>query len=238
MKRFAPTPPVAIAVASFLTYAVLLYLTLRRRLLHLGATADEASRPLPGDVVVPDAVQSTRAMTIHARASAIWPWLVQIGQDKGGFYSYDVLERLAGAQIRNADRIHPEWQELKAGDLVRTYRYVPRWEPLGWFVVEIVPEQALVVRNKTSTWSWALVLEPVDGTTTRLILRTRALRRSGPLAKIDLFTGEPAHLIMEVGVLRGVRQRAERSARALPAVCGMQGRTPPARSTACLAPQR
>jgi hypothetical protein len=197
--------------AVFVGFAAV-YMVLRHRLLHLGSTGDEASRALPGDDVVPDAIQSTRAITIHAPANAIWPWLVQMGQDKGGFYSYDVLERLSGARIRNADLIHPEWQDLKVGDLVRTYRHVARLEPLGWFVVELQPERALVVRNRTTTWSWALVLEPIDATTTRLIARTRALRRMGPLAKVDLLTGEPAHLVMEIGVLRGVKHRSERTA--------------------------
>lgn len=210
MTRFA-RPVAVVAGVVFCLHAVI-YLLLRRRLLHAGASPHEARAALPGDGIVPDAVQSTRAITIHAAPHEIWPWLVQMGQDKGGFYSYDVLERLFGARIHNADRIHPEWQDLEVGDLVRTYRVVPRAEPLGWFVVELQPERALVVRNRTTTWSWAMVLVPVDARTTRLLVRTRALRRAGPLAKVDLLTGEPAHLVMETGVLRGVRRRAERSA--------------------------
>jgi hypothetical protein len=193
------------------TYLALLA-AIRSRHMQLGATGDEASRPLPGDPIVADAQVSTRGITIHAPAAAIWPWLVQMGQDRAGFYSYDVLERLAGAGIHNADHIVPEWQDLKEGDLVRTYRYVKRAEPLGWFVESIERDHALVVRSKTSAWSWALVLEPLDGQATRLLARTRARRRHGIGGAFDFTAGEPAHLIMEFGVLRGVKHRAEANA--------------------------
>jgi hypothetical protein len=81
----------------------------------LHATRAERDAALAGDELIPDGLQSTRAITIQAPPDAIWPWLVQMGQDRGGFYSHDWLERLFGAEIHNADRIRPEWQTLAVG---------------------------------------------------------------------------------------------------------------------------
>ena len=177
-----------------------------------GATDEELTRPLPGDAIVPDGIQSTRAITIHAPARAIWPWIAQMGQDRAGFYSIDWLERLAGADIHNANQIVPAWQHLAVGDLMRTYRYVERFEPLGWIVVAVEPERALVLRSVDSRWSWALVLDPVDAGSTRLIARTRDGMMQGPQAPLKYLVAEPAHCIMEIGVLRGIKARAERMA--------------------------
>jgi hypothetical protein len=185
--------------------------TLQVRPWHLrwGTTEEERRRPLPGDAIVPDGIQSTRAITIHAPARLVWPWLVQMGQDRAGFYSFDWLERLAGADIHNADAINPAWQHLAVGDLVRTYRYVERYEPLGWIVVTVKPERALVVRSVDSRWSWALVLESFTPDTTRLIARTRDGMMPGLQAPLKFLIAEPAHCIMEIGFLRGVKARAE-----------------------------
>ena len=84
-----------------------------------GATAEEAAKALPGDELVPEpGMQTTRAVTIDAPVEEVWPRLAQIGQDRGGFYSYEWLENLAGCRLRNADRIHPEWQERSVGETV------------------------------------------------------------------------------------------------------------------------
>jgi hypothetical protein len=104
-----------------------------------GSTPIERAAALPGDELVPDPNQQTHAVTISAAAAAVWPWLVQIGQGRAGFYSHDRLERMVGARITNAEKIHPEWQRVGVGDLVRTYRPLPRFEPLGWFVAAIDP---------------------------------------------------------------------------------------------------
>jgi len=174
-----------------------------------GASDVEAQRPMPGDEIVPNAVISTRATLIEAPPAVVWPWLVQMGQDRAGFYSYDWLERLAGAGIRNSDRIVPEWQHLAPGDLMRTYRYVARFEPLGWTVVTIDEGRALVVRNEKSTWSWAVVLDPAEAGATRLIARTRASRKRFVGSLSERLLAEPMHFVMEVGVLRGIKHRAE-----------------------------
>ena len=200
----------ALAVASV---PAIYTLAVRPWHMHWGATDEECTRPLPGDAVVSDGVQSTRAITIHAPVRVIWPWLIQMGQDRAGFYSFDWLERLAGADIHNADQIVPAWQHLAVGGLMRTYRYVERYEPLGWIVVTVEPERALAVRSVDSRWSWALVLAPLTEHTTRLIVRTRDGMMPGLQAPLKFLVAEPAHCIMEIGVLRGVKARAERLAK-------------------------
>jgi hypothetical protein len=184
-----------------------------------GSTADERSRPLPGDELVPDAEQQTHAITIDAPAAAVWPWLLQMGQGRGGFYSHDRLERLIGADIRNANEIHPEWQDLAVGDLMRTYRPVPRFEPLGWIVAALEPERVLVVREPERggviNSSWAFVLED-DASRTRLLSRWRFRRRGVTHAAFKWLVFDPAHFVMETRFLRGLKRRVERSGRPVP----------------------
>jgi len=199
----------------FLLYASIVVLV-RPLYLRWGTTPDERVASLPGDDLAPNArYRVDHAITIHAPVSAVWPWIVQLGQDRGGFYSYDWLERLVGDDIHNADRIHPEWQDRQPGDFVRATQpdYLGgRLGALGWSVVEVVPERALVLKD----WG-AFVVEPVDSTTSRLIVRTRGSGEpsatsllAGP---ITVFVFEPAHFIMQRAMLRGVRDRAEHASR-------------------------
>ena len=177
-----------------------------------GTTAAERSLSLPGDEREPNArYRIDHGITIHAPASAVWPWLVQLGQGRGGFYSYDWLERAFGAAIRNADRIHPEWQTIAKGDLVRATQpsYLGgKFGDLGWKVTDVVPGRALILEN----WG-AFVVEPLDSTTSRLIVRTRGAGNPSFLGLVfgplNVFVFEPAHFIMQRGMLRGIRDRAE-----------------------------
>lgn len=198
-----------------LTIAGMLYaIVLRPRHLRWGATDAEVTRSLPGDEIVPNAIQSTRAITIAAPPEDIWPWLIQMGQDRAGFYSYSWLENLFGADMHNADRIHPEWQERTVGDFVRTTSatsYNGRFaETGGWVVAIAEPDRALAYRSLDHSWSWALVLESEGNGTTRLLGRTRQAPPKGMLGPLYFLFGEPAHAVMEIGVLRGVKQRVER----------------------------
>jgi hypothetical protein len=101
--------------------AVAVYaLLVRSRCLRWGATGQESGGPLPGDDLIADpGLTATRAITVCAPASGVWPWIAQLGQGRGGFYSYDFLENLAGCDVHSADRIVPEWQDVMAGDQVR-----------------------------------------------------------------------------------------------------------------------
>jgi hypothetical protein len=131
-----------------------------------------------------------------------------MGQDRAGFYSHDRLERLAGAGIHNADRIHPEWQALRVGDLMRTYCPVQRFEPLGSWVIALEPERLLVLRSNAGDWSWTLHLEALEDGRTRLLSRERA-RADGLKRLFRLLCFEPVHFVMETGALHGIRDRAE-----------------------------
>jgi hypothetical protein len=178
-----------------------------------GSSDAERARPLPGDEIVAHADQHTHAITIDAPPEALWPWLVQIGQGRAGFYTHDRLERLVGADIRNADEIHPEWQQLEIGDLVRTYRPMPRFEPLGWFVAVVEPARLLVVHEPARVGvvnsSWTFVLDR-DGERTRLVSRWRFRRRGAAHSVFKRLVFDPAHFIMEAGALRGLKTRCER----------------------------
>ncbi len=176
--------------------------------MHWGATNEESKAPMPGDDIVPDGTVSTRAIDIDVPPAQVWPWLVQMGQDRAGFYTYDWLERLAGAGIHNADEIVSDWQHLEPGDLMRTYRFINRFEPLGWIVVTVEADRSLVVRNVKNTWSWSLLLKPREGGT-HLLARTRSASKGTLGTVIEVLTGEPMHFVMEAGVLRGVKHRAE-----------------------------
>src|SRR6266700_897889 len=119
---------------------ILLYaLVARPWQLRWGATAEEASTPLRGDDLVPDASYvTTRAITVRAPAGAIWPWLVQLGQGRAGFYTYDQLEQIVGAAIRSAERIVPELRQPALGDV--------RLSPVGGPTVAVLdPGRALVL---------------------------------------------------------------------------------------------
>lgn len=152
------------------------------------------------------------AITIDAPVDSVWPWLVQLGQDKAGFYSYDWLERAFGADIHNADRVVASWQRLQPGDLIRVVQpsYLGGWlgKDVGWRVTEIEPGRAIVLNG----WG-AFVIDPVGAGTTRMHIRTRG---SGiptiagiALTPLSLLVFEPAHFIMERGMLFGIKRRAE-----------------------------
>ena len=112
--------------AGVVALAVIAIILLTPRLDRWGATAAEVAANYPGDELVPaPASFVNRAITIQARPEQIYPWLVQLGADKGGLYSYTALERLVGCPLVNADRIHPEWQGLKVGDAVKMNRTKP-----------------------------------------------------------------------------------------------------------------
>jgi hypothetical protein len=187
---------------------------LRERQLRWGASRTEQDSPLPGDELIPIAdMIATRAITIHAEKEQIWPWIAQLGQARGGFYSYDWLENLAGCQISSADRIVPEWQDVSVGDDFRLHPEltldVARLEPPEALVVAgIAPPQADEdAAAPPYDFTWAFVLSEAGPGSTRLVVRERYAFRSGwaPLVV------EPVSLIsfvMTQRMLRGIRDRA------------------------------
>ncbi|AEH39383.1 hypothetical protein [Halopiger xanaduensis] len=212
-----------IATAAFLA-ASAYHVTIRPWHRRWGTTEGEARGPLPGDDLLPTATdQVTHAIEIDAPAESVWPWLVQIGQGRGGFYSYDWLEQAVGADIHNVDRIVPEYQNLEEGDIVRLAPedYAVSSPESASEVARLEPERTLVLRppGDSPAWTWAFVLNPVDEETTRLLARTRSdpsrssilPRAKRPVlgAAIDYLFWEPAHFLMERQMLRGIKDRAE-----------------------------
>jgi hypothetical protein len=183
---------------------------------------------MPGDELVPEAnYRTTRAITIEAPAAAVWPWLVQIGQGRGGFYSYDLLENMMGLDIHSADRIVPRWQDLHVGD---TIPLEP--EGGGYTVAEIVPNRRLVLytdgtggseldevfRRANAASTWTFLLQELDGSRTRLVVRWRA-RWDLLSSLLSLLIGlmlDPIEFLMENKMMRGIKERAEAAASAGP----------------------
>jgi hypothetical protein len=192
--------------------------------LRWGTRVGEAQLPLPGDELVPHPMyESTRAVTIHAPASRVWQWLVQIGVGRGGFYTYDALENMAGLGIHSADQIQPEWQTLQAGDSIHISPITPlkveKLEPnhtlvlhttMSPFTAEIV-DAANPATAAFMDWTWAFVLDESAAQTTRLVVRVRANYKPEVLRVAALVLVEPAHFLMERGMLHGLKRRAESS---------------------------
>lgn len=194
----------AVALAGAMVAAPIL----RARCLRWGATDDETTMALPGDefIAYPD-LTATRAITIGTGTDEVWPWIAQLGQGRGGFYSYDALENLVGCNIHSADRIVAEWQHITVDDVVYLYPGV------GLTVVAVQPERALVLRGAVPggspyDFTWSFVLLAATATTTRLVVRERygyKRRRAALLV-------EPVELVsfvMTQRMLRGIRDRAE-----------------------------
>jgi hypothetical protein len=195
---------VAVAAAAF-----------RRTQLRWGARAVEVDQFLTGDEVVPEAnLTATRAIAIDAGVDDVWPWIVQLGQGRGGFYSYDGLENLVGCDIHSALQINPEWQHLDVGDAVRL-------APEFALTVAIAkPPRTLVLRGGVLPggatapydFTWTFDLTPLTEATSRLVVRERYAYRTW-------WTGlmvEPLTVVsflMSRRMLRGIRERAEQTAR-------------------------
>ena len=194
----------AATVGSLVPWAYLL--VIRPWHLRWGATSEEARMPMPGDeLVTRPVVESIRAVTIRAPISEVWPWLVQMGAGRGGLYSYDWLENLAGLGIHSVDRIVPELQDLKEGD---TLPLDARGE--GPTVAVFEPERALVLDVGPSVASWGFILQRLDERTTRLYARFRLDADPRPLwGLLYALVIDIPHFVMERRMLLGIKQRAE-----------------------------
>ncbi|WP_210725801.1 SRPBCC family protein [Arthrobacter silvisoli] len=183
----------------------------RRLQLCWGSTPEELDGRLPGDDFITHAgLQATRSITIHAPAEKVWPWLAQMGQGRGGFYSYDFLENRAGLDIHSADRIHPEWQDIKVGDPIHlaptdsSNLEVGLLEPVRTLVLRIPPSPA----PGPFDFTWAFILQAKPDGTTRLVVRERYAYRQW-WARFLLETVEVASFVMSLRMLHGIRSRAE-----------------------------
>lgn len=192
-------------------------------LVSWGATEQERSQAMPGDELVRDAnFATTRAVTIAASPDEVWPWLVQLGQGRGGFYSYDLLENLVGLDINSTMRIEPELQQLSIGDVIAVEP-----EGSGFQVQEMKPNEMLLLtldgsgkgpvadhfRQVNAASSWVFTLTPLENNRTRLVVRWRArYPTKGSQDPTSTAVGvalEPIEFVMERKMLQGIRERAE-----------------------------
>jgi hypothetical protein len=189
-----------------------------------GATDEEVRGPLPGDERVPNPnVTTTLAVTINAPACEIWPWIAQLGQERGGMYSYELLENLARCQMHNAKRVVPEW-EMKVGDRMRMgpqgypVNQVVALERGRWLlmagadlktgIADLPPQPGQITYTN---YVWVLYLDERPDGTTRLISRTRlayAPRTFALKLMWEVFT-DPIGCVMTRKMLLTVKQRVE-----------------------------
>jgi hypothetical protein len=198
-----------------LALAVLYWFPMRRWMNRWGAAPSDLSRVMPGDSLLGDWTYSgTTAISVDAPPEDIWPWLVQIGYQRGGLYSYDWLDRLFGYLDRpSATRILPEFQQLAVGD------EIPLGRGPSWPVAVVEPRRALVLdmRNMGDfDWVWQFgIYYTVDEQRTRLVSRSR-VRTQTVWARLITYAIEPAGFLMTRRMLLGIKERAEalRSGRA------------------------
>lgn len=182
---------------------ILGYLAIRPLHLRWGATIEEVRQAMPGDL---EHIGWTRAITIEATPEEVWPWLVQWGQGRGGWYSYDWLENLFGFDIHTADRILPEYQNLAVGDPICMSRdfcpnHVTVLEPNRWLSWQADDE------NGDPVWTFTFGLVPEDGSHSRLIVRESFDDSFMPPAAV--FALEIPDVVMELKALNTLRERAE-----------------------------
>jgi hypothetical protein len=186
--------------------AALLYRRfLRQPILTWGATTEEAAARLPGDELLEDADGvATRAITIDAPRSAVWPWIAQMGPSpRGGAYTYDWIENLLGLNMHSADTVLPEYQHPQVGD---GFGYGTN--KMTFKMVE--SDHVLATQSADGNWVWTFVLEEQEGRT-RLISRNR-FRLPTMKDRIGMIPMEAGSLVMERKMLLGIKQRAERLA--------------------------
>ena len=186
------------ATAFLVALITFFYAVYRPWALSWGATDQEVARPMVGDGVVTNPTfNATRAVTVNAPAERIWPWIVQMGYQRAGFYSWDMLDN---AGIPSAERILPQFQNLTVGDVV------PLSEDAYAEVVDLEPGSGLLLvfrSGETFTWAWGLY--EIDAERTRLVSRLR-WRATGIASRFMLDAFE---IIMMRKCLLGIKRRAE-----------------------------
>lgn len=204
MKKFLKTLGI---LAGLAVLAVAIIAMLTPWMDRWGATDEEIAATFPGDeLLLEPASFLNRAVTVNAMPEEIYPWIVQLGADKGGMYSYTSLETyLLNCPQVNADRIHEEWQDLKVGDEMKMCPNEPA--PPPYIIAQIVPNQAIVMgHQENGEWVdvWQFVIVPQPDGTSRLITRTRTMAVGSFWTIIH-----PGIFIMERGMLLGIKDRAE-----------------------------
>lgn len=193
-------------ILMFIIFVQLIVYTvfLRPLILTWGASENEIKMPLVGDNLAPY-TSSTRAITINAPVSEVWKWLIQLGADRGGFFSYAFIEKALGSETRHADNIVPEFQEMKVGRIIPASldesKSIIKY---NFPVVYVEPGNSFVLKG----WG-AFVLKKLNTKQTRLIVRTHGRELPSLQSKIGDFFRIPLHYIMERKMLMGIKARAE-----------------------------
>lgn len=178
-------------------------LFVRPKMLHWGATKEEVEAPFPPDLIPYGKRISVMATTLDVPPSRIWPWLLQMGYDKGGWYSWDLLDNLGKA---SENRIHSEWQNIKLGDVLYGPKEMPVFE-----VVALEPHRFLALRtlmgrrdrrHEENDGIWAFELKELPGGRTRLIVSTVANK----LGFVDQVFWQPAHWIMQIRQFQNLKR--------------------------------
>jgi hypothetical protein len=196
-----------LTLVGILTIAVAYWFTLGRRFAECAPTPDDLTRTMAGDAIIATPTHSASdAITIDASPDDIWPWLVQLGYQRGGLYSYDWLDRLFGFLDRpSTNRVIPEFQHLAVGDTIRLGRH----QELT--VAALEPARALVLlyNARGFEWVWQFGLYPLEKNRTRLVTRgtERFQKNLGTWLFIQVL--KPAAFIMTRRMLLGLKQRAE-----------------------------
>jgi len=215
----------ALGLLVILIVAGLFYhLGLRHWCLRWGATSAEVQATLPGDDLFPAyASDATHAITIHASPEKVWPWLMQMGQDRSGFYSYAIFENMFGADMPKVERLVPAWNARVQGETV-WFATPKRFGGQGRMIAAIVEPyrdfamimpndwQSLQAGGRAHEGIWSFTLQPIEDGKTRLIARSRG--RTPPTLAGRLagrLFWEPAHFVMEQKMLRTIRDLAKRS---------------------------
>ena len=195
----------------------------RGRRVTWGASDEERAAVLPGDDLIAAPTWGyTHAISIDAPAAAVWPWIAQLGQERGGFASFERLENLVGCRIRNATHIVEAWQHPAVGDEVHLH---PKAPPLH--IAVLVPGRSLVLRGAAHDAAdptgssddgpvpdnlWAFHLLPDGPASCRLV--ERGMTVHGPSLRDRLFLGtplvEPIGFVMSREMLRSIKELAER----------------------------
>lgn len=194
---------ISVGLGIALLVLILGYSIMRPLHLRWGATGEDLARTMPGDLA---GARWTRAIAIDATPEQIWPWLVQFGQGRGGWYSYDWLENLLGFDIRSADQILANEQNPQLGDPICMAKgvctsFVSVIEPQQWFGWQATDGAGKPV------WSFVFGLVPIDATQTRLVVR----ESFDPIAIPAIAAGalEMPDVVMELKMLNTLKQRAE-----------------------------
>jgi len=198
----------ALSAAVIIAACVILRPLLRSWYSRWGATGDETTMKLPGDEFVPHPRGGyTQAIGIKAPAASVWPWVAQTGQGRGGYYSYELLENIVGCDIHNADRILPEYQDIKVGDSIVMHPKAPV------LPVQIVESgRALVCggkQDKDTSNIWIFYIYSKDGIT-RLISRWSFQYKPVLINRIAYeFLIEPIAAVMQRKMLMTIKQLVE-----------------------------